>query len=349
MKKRMSLAVSLVVFVFFVMLLSVVIGRLCTYLLSFVFEGRLLENGLLGFFALLLTSVSIGTSITALLSRWMVKPVRNLIEAIEDVAKGDFSVSVKGSNIPELESLAASFNKMVRELAGIEMLRTDFINNFSHEFKTPIVSIKGFAKLLKEGGLIGEEAQEYLDIIIQESQRLADLSTNVLNLSKVESTEIIREKEVYALDEQIRRAILILEPKWSAKNLSIDVDLESINIYNNAPLLQQIWVNLLDNAIKFTDDGGKLQVSLRRIHSSIRFCLRDNGHGMDEETKQHIFDKFYQGDTSHAMIGNGLGLTLVKKIVSLCNGHIEVESSLGKGSTFTVFLPLEMPMDHMRG
>ncbi|ABR48082.1 integral membrane sensor signal transduction histidine kinase [Alkaliphilus metalliredigens QYMF] len=348
MKKRMSLAVSLVVFVFFVMVLSVVIGRLCTYLLSFVFDGRILENGLLGFFALLLTSTFIGTSITALLSRWMVKPVRNLIEAIEDVAKGDFGVSVKGSNIPELESLAASFNKMARELAGIEMLRTDFINNFSHEFKTPIVSIKGFAKLLKEDGLTSEEAQEYLDIIIQESQRLADLSTNVLNLSKVQSTEVIREKEIYALDEQIRQAILILEPKWSTKNLSVDVDLESININNNAPLLQQIWVNLLDNAIKFTDNGGKLQVSLRRINSSIRFCLRDNGHGMDEETKQHIFDKFYQGDTSHAIIGNGLGLTLVKKIVILCNGHIEVESSLGKGSAFIVFLPSGMSMDNMR-
>jgi signal transduction histidine kinase len=340
MKKRMSLTVSLVVFVFFVMVLSVVIGRLFTYLLGFVFDGRFLENGLFGFFALLLTSVFIGTSITALLSKWMVKPVHNLIEAIEEVAKGDFLVSVKGSNIPELESLAASFNKMVRELAGIEMLRTDFINNFSHEFKTPIVSIKGFAKLLKEDGVTGEEAKEYLDIIIQESQRLADLSTSVLYLSKVESIEIISEKEVYALDEQIRRAILILEPKWRAKNLLVDVDLENIDIYNNAPLLQQIWVNLLDNAIKFTDKGGELQVSLRRVNSSIQFCLRDNGVGIDEETKQHIFDKFYQGDTSHAVIGNGLGLTLVKKIVNLCNGHIEVESSLGKGSIFTVFLPV---------
>ena len=126
------------------------------------------------------------------------------------------------------------------------------------------------------------------------------------------------------------------------------MDLESINIYNNAPLLQQIWVNLLDNAIKFTDNGGKLQVSLRRINSLIRFCLQDNGPGMDEETKQHIFDKFYQGDTSHTTIGNGLGLTLVEKIVALCNGHLEVESSLGKGSAFNVFLPLGMPMDNIR-
>ncbi len=349
MKKRMSLAVSLVVFVFFVLALSVVIGRLCTYLLELIFGSSFLRNGFVAFFAMLVISVSIGTSITALLSRWMVKPVRNLIEAIEDVAKGDFSVSVKGSNIPELESLAASFNKMVLELAGIEMLRIDFINNFSHEFKTPIVSIKGFAKLLKEGGLSSEEEQEYLDIIIDESQRLVDLSTNVLNLSRVENTGIISEKEVYALDEQIRRAILVLEPKWSTKNLSVDVDLESINIYNNASLLQQIWVNLLDNAIKFTDNGGKLEVGLRRINSSIRFCLRDNGHGMNEEIKQHIFDKFYQGDTSHAIMGNGLGLTLVKKIVNLCNGHIEVESIPGKGSTFTVFLPSGMPTEKMRG
>lgn len=347
MKKRRSIAILLVIFVFFVMVLSVVIGRLCTYLLELIFDKSFLESGLLAFFALLLISVSIGTSITALLSRWMVKPVRNLIEAIEDVSKGDFSVTVKGSNIPELESLAASFNKMVRELAGIEMLRIDFINNFSHEFKTPIVSIRGFAKFLKEGNLTSEESQEYLDIIIHESQRLVDLSANVLNLSKIENTEIVSEKEIYELDEQIRRSILILEPKWSAKNLEVDVDLESINIYNNAPLLQQIWINLLDNAIKFTDNGGKLKVSLRCINSSIQFCLQDNGHGMDEETKQHIFDKFYQGDTSHAIIGNGLGLTLVKKIVGLCSGHIEVESSLGKGSIFTVFLPSGIPMDNM--
>ncbi|WP_243414858.1 HAMP domain-containing sensor histidine kinase [Sporosalibacterium faouarense] len=341
----MNLAVSLVVFVFFIMILSVAIVGLCTYLLDFIFDISFLENGFLAFFAMLLISVSIGTSITALLSRWMVKPVHNLIKASENVAKGDFSVTVKGSNIPELESLASSFNKMVRELAGIEMLRINFINNFSHEFKTPIVSIKGFAKLLKEEDLGREEAQEYLDIIIEESQRLVNLSTNVLNLSKVENTEIISEKENYALDEQIRRAILILEPKWSAKNLSLDVDLESINIYNNSSLLQQVWVNLLDNAIKFTDNGGKLQISLRIINSSIRFCLQDNGQGMDKETRKNIFNKFYQGDTSHAIIGNGLGLTLVKKIVDLCNGHIEVESHLEKGSTFTVSLPLGMKMD----
>ncbi|SDG54869.1 HAMP domain-containing sensor histidine kinase [Desulfosporosinus hippei] len=347
MKKRMSLAVSLVVFVFLVMVMSVVIGRLCTYLLEYFLGSSFLANGYIGFFALLLTSVTIGTSVTALLSRWMVKPVRNLIEAIEEVAGGDFTVTVQGSNIPELESLAVSFNKMVRELAGIEMLRRDFVNNFSHEFKTPIVSIKGFAKLLQQGGLSREEATEYLDIIIQESQRLVDFSTNVLNLSKVESTEIIREKEVYPLDEQIRRAILILEPKWSAKNLSLEVDLESINIYNNAPLLQQIWINLLDNAVKFADNDGELEVSLSSINSWIRFSLRDNGQGMDEETKQHIFDKFYQGDTSHAISGNGLGLTLVKKIVHLCSGRIEVESSPGKGSTFTVFLPSGLSEDYI--
>jgi signal transduction histidine kinase len=347
MKKRMNLAALLVLFVFFVMVLSVAVGRLCTYLLERMFGSSFLNNGSLAFFALLLVSVFIGTSITALLSRWMVKPVRSLIEAIEDVAKGDFSVMVSGGSIPELESLASSFNKMVRELAGIEMLRIDFINNFSHEFKTPIVSIKGFAKLLKEGGMTSEEAQEYLDIIIQESQRLTDLSTNVLNLSKIESTEIISEKEIYLLDEQIRRVILTLEPRWNQKNLSLDVDLESTYIYNNAALLQQIWVNLIDNAIKFTDSGGEIKISLKTINSSIRFCLSDNGYGMTEETKLHIFDKFYQGDSSHATMGNGLGLTLVKRIIDLCNGRIEVESIPGSGSTFTVTLPSGMSADSM--
>lgn len=346
MKKRMSLTVSLVVFVFFIMVLSIVIGRFGTFLLDSFFHINMVGNGFLSFILLLLISVFIGTSITALLSKWMVKPVRNLIKATEEVAKGNFSVTAEGGYIPELENLAASFNKMAAELSGIEMLRVDFINNFSHEFKTPIVSIKGFAKLLKEDNLTQEEVNEYLDIIIHESQRLSDLSTNVLNLSKIENTEIISEKEIYALDEQVRRALLILEPKWSAKELSVAVDLDCINIYNNAPLIQQIWLNLMDNAIKFTDNGGTLQISLKRIHSSVQFRIKDNGQGMDDETMKHIYDKFYQGDTSHTGKGNGLGLTLVHRIVTLCNGHIEVNSSPGKGSIFTVFLPTGMPSDY---
>ncbi|AKL96126.1 signal transduction histidine kinase [Clostridium aceticum] len=343
MKKRMGLAAVLVSFVFFVMFSSLLIIGLSMRLMEVM--GIIDRNDIsISFlsYVLMLVGVAIGTAITALLSRWMLKPVRNLIEAVDNVAKGDFTVRVNGSNIPELETLAVSFNKMARKLEGIELLRTDFVNNFSHEFKTPIVSIKGFVRILQDETLTAEERREYLDIIIQESERLAELSTNVLNLSKIETVEIINEKKIYALDEQIRLAILMLEPKWSAKNLTMEVDLESINIYNNAHLLQHIWVNLLDNAIKFTDSGEIIQVSLTRVGLSIRFCIRDNGQGMDEETMQRIFDKFYQGDASRSMTGNGLGLTLVKKIIDLTGGSIEVDSSSGKGSVFTILLPSGM-------
>lgn len=283
-----------------------------------------------------------GIVIAALLSKRTVKPIRDMMKATNEVAKGDFSVVVKGSFILELDALAVSFNKMVQELKSIETLRNDFVRNFSHEFKTPIVSISGFAKLLKDGDISDEEKQEYLNSIIQESERLVALSTSILNLSKVENIEIVSEKTVYRLDEQIRLAILMLEPRWSTKNLQMDVAIEDeIEIIGNKYLIQQVWLNLLDNAIKNTDSGGTLKVSLWQEGRNAAFRLEDNGCGMSDETMQRIFDKFYQGDTSHSMAGNGLGLTLVKRIVDLCEGTIEVESELGKGSVFTIKLPLE--------
>jgi len=207
-----------------------------------------------GIYVLLYISVFMGVVIAALLSRRSVKPIRDMMEATDRVAKGDFSAqaTVKGSVVFELDKLAASFNKMVRELQGIETLRSDFVRNFSHEFKTPIVSISGFAKLLKQGNLSEADRQDYLDRIIQESERLVELSTSILNLSKVENTEILREKTVFRLDEQIRLAMLMLEPKWNAKSLQLDIALEHVEICSNKNLLQQVWINLLDNAITFT-------------------------------------------------------------------------------------------------
>lgn len=263
------------------------------------------------------------------------------MKATDKVAKGNFSVRVKGSFVFELDALAVSFNKMVQELKSIETLRSDFVRNFSHEFKTPIVSISGFAKLLQAGDVSDGERQEYLNIIIQESERLVDLSTSILNLSKIENTEIISEKSDYYLDEQIRLAIVMLEPKWSGKNLHVDIQLEDgIEIRGDKNLIQQIWVNLLDNAIKYTNNGGVIKVGLWRSGQKATFRLEDNGCGMSDETMWHMFDKFYQGDTSHSLAGNGLGLTLVKRIIELCEGTIEVQSKLGKGSIFIVQLPL---------
>jgi signal transduction histidine kinase len=340
---KISLAVSLVALVFLVMLLSILSAGLIAYLLIQIgiLDIESTASPRRAISIMVYISIFLGVVIATLLSQRSVKPIRDMMKATEKVSQGNFSVMVNGSFVFELDALAVSFNKMVQELKGIETLRSDFVRNFSHEFKTPITSIRGFAKLLQAGDASEEEKQEYLNIIVQESERLVHLSTNVLNLSKIESTEIISEKTIYCLDEQIRLAIVMLEPKWSDKKLYVDIRLEDeIEILGDKNLVHQIWVNLLDNAIKYTNNGGVIKVGLWRSGQKAIFRLEDNGCGMNNETIQHIFDKFYQGDTSHSIAGNGLGLTLVKKITELCEGTIEVQSELGKGSVFIVKLPL---------
>ncbi|MBM7540131.1 HAMP domain-containing sensor histidine kinase [Amphibacillus cookii] len=339
--KKISLALSLVALVFMVMVLSIISAALLALLLNWLglFDFDQEINPII---VMMYTFVFLGVVIAALLSKRSVKPIRDMMKATDKVAKGDFSVKVNGSFVLELDTLAQSFNKMVQDLRGVETLRSDFVRNFSHEFKTPIVSISGFAKLLKEGDISEEEKQDYLDSIIQESERLVELSTNVLNLSKVDTIEIISEKTLYRLDEQIRLAILMLEPKWNAKNHHMDIELkDEIEILGNKHLIHQVWINLLDNAIKYTDNGGTLKVSLYQSGRKAVFRLEDNGGGMSDETMHHLFDKFYQGHNSHYIAGNGLGLTLVKRIIDLCEGTIEVQSALGKGSVFTIRLPID--------
>ncbi|MDF2842689.1 MAG: sensor histidine kinase [Herbinix sp.] len=334
-RKRLNLAFTLVLFVFVVLLASLVFGFIISILLNRVGIISFAEHAVKGrngvpyfpMLFILFLCVFTGTSLTAFLSKKALNPIRKVIDATRKIG--------------ELEELSESFNKMVYELSTIETLRSDFVNNFSHEFKTPIVSVRGFAKLLKEGDLTEEEKQEYLDIIIAESERLADLSTNVLNLSKYESIEIITDKISFRLDEQIRRAVVLMEPKWSVKDIDMTIELEDITFLGNEDLTQQIWINLLDNAIKFTPHGGHIKIHLLRWNQGIRFTIQDNGNGMDEQTKSHIFDKFYQGDNSHKTTGNGLGLALVKRIIKLSGGGITVQSTPGDGSKFTVFLPMD--------
>ena len=228
---------------------------------------------------------------------------------------------------------------MVNELQGIELYRTDFINNFSHEFKTPIVSVRGFAKQLKNPDLSDEQRQEYLDIIIKESEKLCNMSGNVLQISKLENQNLVADRTVYSLDEQLRNAILLLERSWDEKQIAWELDLPSTEFYGNPDLISQIWKNLLENAIKFTPEKGTICVVLREENYQVTVQIADNGCGMDEQTKSHIFEKFYQGDTSHAKQGNGLGLAIVKRIVDLCEGTISVESAVNQGACFTACLP----------
>ncbi|MNP18817.1 Alkaline phosphatase synthesis sensor protein PhoR [compost metagenome] len=274
--------------------------------------------------------------------------MREMVAAMKELAGGNFNVRInyKGLFRPwELYDFSMSFNTAAQELSSIEMLRRDFVNNFSHEFKTPIVSLGGFARLLKEGNLSKEETEEYLGIIVSESDRLAALATNVLNLSKIENQTIVTEKEPFNVSEQIRRSVLMMESKWSNKELDLELELEEMLLYGNAELLSQVWVNVLDNAVKFSPKGAKLTIQLLDFFDSVIFKVQDHGPGMDEKTQKSIFDKFYQGDASRATEGNGLGLTIVKKIVSLHQGHIEVESSIGKGTTVTIVLPKQKSVE----
>ncbi|MDE6938149.1 MAG: HAMP domain-containing histidine kinase, partial [Lachnospiraceae bacterium] len=251
----------------------------------------------------------------------------------------NYDVKIHLEHPKEFQELSECFNQMTEELAGTEMFRSDFINNFSHEFKTPIVSILGFAKLLKSQKLDARQSREYLDIIIEESRRLSELSSTVLNLSKVESLTLLADKTSYSLSEQIREAILLLESKWSKKQIDFDIDMEEVMITASRPLLKQVWMNLLDNAVKFSPSAGCIAVTLRSDNGDAVFAVKDQGEGMDDKIRKYIFDKFYQGDTSHHMEGNGLGLPLVKRILELHKGSISVKSQTGKGSVFIVRLP----------
>ena len=288
----------------------------------------------------LVVSVIIGTCISAAVASKIVGPVREVKKAMHRVEKGDFSqrLEVTGFN-GEIDELIESYNKMAQELGGIEMFRENFINSFSHELKTPIVSIQGFAKQLKKENLSEEKKQEYIDIIISESKRLTNLSSNILMLSKLENQQIITDKTSFSLDEQIRNCILLLEKQWTAKDISFDIGMQEIQYTTNAEMLSQVWVNIIGNAIKFSPEGSSIRVKLFKEGDVITAEITDRGIGMDQQTISHIFERFYQGDRAHASEGNGLGLPLVKRIVELCNGNIRVESQYGKGTNFIVTLP----------
>ena len=226
-------------------------------------------------------------------SKKFLMPIRSLNYATGEVSKGNFKIQLPIPNDFELGSLTAKFNVMVRELNSIETLRNDFISNVSHEIKTPIATIQGFSNLLKDDTLSKEEKDEYLDIIISETSRISNLTSNILKLTKLETQGIITDKTSFYLDEQLRHSVLILQRDLAQKNLDIDIDLDEVQIYSNEELLQQVWINLLSNAIKFTKENGKISIQLMDTEDTATVKITDNGIGMKPESLNHIFDKFY--------------------------------------------------------
>ncbi len=280
------------------------------------------------------------------LNKNILKPLKELTAATNEIAAGNFNIKVDNvlntfNQSSELGTLVDGFNNMAEELKSTEMFRNDFIHNFSHEFKTPIISIRGFARQLYQGNLTPEQEREFAKIIMDESEELANMSSNVLLLTKLENQGIVTDKTYFSLDEQLRNCLILFEEQWSAKDLNLDLDLEEITIYQNAEILAHVWKNLISNAIKFSKPGGFLNIKCKKTVDHIHISIEDTGTGMTEETMAQIFDKFYQGDTSHATPGNGLGLPLTKRIVEVMGGKIFVKSIYGKGSTFTVHLPLQ--------
>ncbi|MDD6188971.1 MAG: HAMP domain-containing sensor histidine kinase [Clostridiales bacterium] len=285
-------------------------------------------------------SIVISTVLTALAGKWLLSPILKISRASNQVAKGDFKIRLDtDSYIEEVQQTYVNFNHMVEELGTIETLRSDFIANVSHEFKTPLNAIEGYATLLQDRSLTEDEEQEYVEKILFNTSRLSELAGNILMLSKVENQTIPAEVTHYQLDEQIRQSLVMLAPKWSAKEIDMDIELDDIYITNSESLLMQVWLNIIGNAIKFSPVGGRITVRLFKDSGVIVATVRDEGIGMSGETLKHIFEKFYQGDTSHRSEGNGIGLSLVKKILDLCGGRISVTSAEGEGSTFKVTLP----------
>ncbi len=290
----------------------------------------------------LIACTLIGTGVAAILTKWILTPLGEMIDAAERIAKGDFKVHIQETFAEKSDfgRLQRSFNHMAAELDGIEMFRQDFINNFSHEFKTPIVSLRGFAHQLQAGGLSPEEEREYIRIIAAESDRLSGMATNILLLSKLENQAIVTDRTEFYLDEQIRTCVLLLEKQWTDRNIELNIDLDEVKYCFNEDMLSHVWLNLLSNAFKFAPQNGTVSCILRAAPNGVTVTVSDNGNGMSEEVATHIFEKFYQGDPSHTGAGNGIGLTIVARILELCGGHIEVASALGKGSAFTVSLPV---------
>ncbi len=292
--------------------------------------------------SLILSAVSallLGTFMAALAGRRFLRPIRELTKATEAIAKGNFNVRVSVPKNAEMGKLVNNFNRMTRDLGSTETLQKEFVNNVSHEFNTPLASISGFAKLLQSDDLTEEQRNEYACIIAEESDRLAKLSSNILHLTRLDNAAALDGQSDYSLDEQLRRIIALLYSQLEQKNIDITLEADDITVHGNENLLGEVWMNLLTNAIRFTPENGQIIVRASELLDEIEVEVEDSGCGMTAEVKSRVFERFYQGDRSHSNEGNGLGLALVKRIVDLSGGRVEVESSPGAGSVFRVRLP----------
>ena len=337
-KVKFSLRTRLTVFVGAVVLVNILISFGISKLLEWLLPTSTSIPLLIQFN---IFSLVIALLATHFLSKMFFDPIKELRLGMQKIADGNFDTRLETkSSSEEIQELFAGFNMMAGELGATEILQTDFVSNVSHEFKTPINAIEGYTMLLQSTENIDETENEYIEKILFNTRRLSSLVSNILLLSKLENQSIQTHREKYALDEQIREDILALESLWEPKDIEFDVDLDAVRYYGNKNVLHHVWSNLLSNAIKFSPNGGIIKMRLFKENERIVFIIEDNGPGLSEEAKKHLFDKFYQADTSHKEEGNGLGLALVKNIISLCDGEISAENLDVGGCRFTVTLPI---------
>ena len=344
-KSRISLTVILAIFSFCIITAAITLTSLGLWLLDkfgvFIdIDGELKLSTVILFMSLI--SLIIGGVMAFFGSKIPLKPLNELINKTNRLAAGDFKARLKfGKRISAnkaINEVMTSFNILAEELENTEMLRSDFINNFSHEFKTPIVSIVGFAQMLESPSITEEERALYVSTIKEEAARLAKMATSVMNLTKVENQSILIDRTHFNVSEQMRSCLLMLEDKWTCKNIELDISFDEIYVTANEELLKELFLNLFDNAIKFMNEGGKLSATVKENDTETVFSISNTGPEIPKEKQKYIFNKFYQTDESHTTKGNGIGLAIVKRIVELHDGSISVISADGL-TTFTVAIP----------
>ena len=335
-KNRFSLRLRLMVLVTAELLVCIFISLGSYALLKDIIP---LAPSVLFMLMLLGISLTVGLLITNFLSKLIFAPIRRMTQAMEKVAEGDFTVRMPAqSSSQEILDLYTGFNMMVQELRSTEILQTDFVSNVSHEFKTPINAIEGYSMLLQNGDNLTPQQEEYVGKIVYNTHRLSTLVGSILLLSKLEHQQIQTGLFPFRLDEQIRQSIVAMEEAWDKKNIELDADLERVSYLGNEHILHHVWDNLINNAIKFSPQGGLITLRLARKDGRIHFTVEDQGPGIPEASLKRIFDKFYQTDSSHKQEGNGLGLALAKRIVTTVDGRIWAENLPQGGCRFTVIL-----------
>lgn len=329
---RMTIAFTILCFA----VLTITITT-CAFIIGFIYHTGIMSNvraRWVPFIALCVCSIVFGVIISVLLARKPLKPFNDLLTGLEQLSKGNYKYRITCMPHGYVKLLESRFNSLAEELDHTEVLRADFVNNFSHEFKTPIVSIRGFAKLIQKGNLQPSEEKEYLNIIVEESTRLSDMATNVLALTKLENQNILQEVQSYNLSEQLRTCVLLLEKNWSRKKINIEAEFPEYTITANEEMMKQVWINLLENAIKFCNECGCICIQIEDV-DGLCVSIGNTGSSISKENRKRIFQKFYQEDTSHATSGNGIGLAIVKRVLDLHGYDISVEAD-EVGTTFQV-------------